>query len=82
MAHCRAHPRPGTHNEQKALNEAAGNKEYSTTAWVEGAQAVEAAAGAPTPPPLQAGALGELRVGMLRRASYSGAMMGSKVGAL
>lgn len=66
---------------QKALNEATGNREYTTTAWVEGAEAVEAAAVGPTPPPLDAGGLAALRPGWLRRCSYSGTMMGSKVGA-
>jgi hypothetical protein len=63
---------------QKVFNEAASNKEYSTTAWTEGAAAVQAAAVGPTPPPLQD--VAALKAGMLRRASYSGTMMGSKVG--
>ena len=64
--------------EQKVFNEAASNKDYTTTAWVDGAAAAEAAAVGPTPPPLAD--VSALRPGMLRRASYSGSMMGSKVG--
>ena len=63
---------------QKAFNEIASNKEYSTTAWMDSAEAVQAAAVGPTPPPLRDTA--GLKAGMLRRASYSGTMMGSKVG--
>lgn len=63
---------------QKLFNEAASNKDYSTTAWTEGAAAVQAASVGPTPPPLQD--VAGLKAGMLRRASYSGTMMGSKVG--
>ncbi len=55
----------------------AGDKEYSTTGWVEGADAVQAAAVAPSPPPLAS--VAGLKPGLLRRASYSGTMMGSKV---
>lgn len=66
---------------QRALDEANGNKDFSTTAWLPSAEAVEAAAAEPSPPPLDAGGLAALRPGWLRRASYSGSMMGSKVGA-
>ena len=62
---------------QKAFNEVAGDKEYSTTGWVEGAEAVQAAAVAPTPAPLAS--VAGLKPYLLRRASYSGTMMGSKV---
>ena len=64
---------------QKAYNEAAGNKDFSTTPWVDSAEAVEAAAVGPTPAPLAS--VAGLKPGMLRRASYSGYMLGSKVGA-
>lgn len=66
---------------QKALNEAVGNRDYSTTAWLPSLEEAEAAALKPSPPPLDAGGLAALRPGWLRRASYSGSMMGSKVGA-
>ncbi|PSC69312.1 hypothetical protein C2E20_7167 [Micractinium conductrix] len=66
----------GLTDMRKAFNEVAGDREYSTTDWVEGAAAVQAAAVGPTPPPLAS--VAGLRVGMLRRASYSGSMMGSK----
>lgn len=59
------------------MNEAVSNKEYSATAWMEDAEAVQTAALDPTPPPLHDAS--GLRAGMLRRASYSGTMMGSKV---
>ncbi|KAL4855216.1 hypothetical protein ACK3TF_004204 [Chlorella vulgaris] len=61
---------------KKTLNEAVSNKEYSATAWMEDAEAVQTAALDPTPPPLHDAS--GLRAGMLRRASYSGTMMGSK----
>lgn len=61
---------------RKAFNEVAGDKEYSTTGWVEGAEAVQAAAVAPTPAPLAS--VAGLKPYLLRRASYSGTMMGSK----
>ncbi|KAL4443861.1 hypothetical protein ABPG75_011598 [Micractinium tetrahymenae] len=66
----------GLNELRKAFNEAAGDKEYSTTGWAESAEAVQAAAVAPTPPPLAS--VAGLKPGLLRRASYSGTMMGSK----
>lgn len=65
---------------QRAVDEANGNKDFSTTPWLPSAEAVEAAAAEPSPPPLDASGLAALRPGWLRRASYSGSMMGSKVG--
>jgi hypothetical protein len=68
----------GNNEMRRALDEANSNKEFSTTAWLPSAEAVEAAAAEPSPPPLDAGGLAALRPGWLRRASYSGSMMGSK----
>ena len=73
---CLASPAPPP---QKTYNESAGNKDFSTTPWLDTAEAVEAAAVGPTPPPLAS--VAGLKAGMLRRASYSGYMLGSKVGA-
>ncbi|KAL4449489.1 hypothetical protein ABPG77_007133 [Micractinium sp. CCAP 211/92] len=66
----------GLNDLRKTFNDVAGDKEYSTTGWVEGADAVQAAAVAPSPPPLAS--VTGLKPGLLRRASYSGTMMGSK----
>lgn len=68
----------GNNEMRRAVDEANGNKDFSTTPWLPSAEAVEAAAAEPSPPPLDASGLAALRPGWLRRASYSGSMMGSK----
>eukprot|EP00887_Chlorella_sp_A99_P003923 scaffold11.g3923.t1 len=65
----------GGENElRKRFNEAAANKDYTTTGWVADPAALDAANGKPAGPP----DLAALRPGLLRKSTYYSMWMGSK----